>query len=439
MQGKRILRCFSAFLLCLMLLGTILPPSAHADGTALDQAGAVYFINLESGEVVYNKGEEELRYAASTGKILAGLILCENLGVRLTDEVYVTPEMVADSSGHRLGIKAGEVYTVEDLLFAAICGSYNDAFDTLACYLMGTKENFVGLMNARAAELGATVTHFSDVSGVDDLSQTSATDLAKIAAAAYKNTLYMEIADTKRYTIQGVKSFENRNKMIFQSAKCHGMNAGETARGGKCVVTVAKYGDESFLCIVLGVASDGDQYAVADAMVRWVSSNYAEITVISPDSVIGTIPVRYSDLTTELSLCVKDSLTAYLPIGVEIGKEITYSVRLNESRLNAPISPDTPVGYVAVIYQGKTLGTLPLYTASGAEYSFFVAMMDTFKDVMSGRVFLSGVIFFAVAMTAWVVTEYVIARRKRHKWDKYFSEKMNPGPNVIFNKRQNRR
>lgn len=439
MQFKRILRCFSAFLVCLMLFGTILPLSASADSTALDDAGAVYFINLESGEVVYRKNEGDLRYAASTGKIVAGLILCEGLGVRLTDEIYITPEMVASSAGHRLGISAGEIYTVEDLLIAAICGSYNDAFDTLACYLMGTKENFVSAMNVRAAELGTTVTRFSDVSGVDDLSQTSATDLAKIAAAAYQNPLYMEIADIKRHTIQGVKSFENRNKMIFQNAKCHGMNAGETARGGKCVVTVAKYGDEAFLCIVLGVPSDRDQYAVADAMVKWVAKNYAEMTVISPDSVIGTIPVRYSNLTSELSLCVKDSLVCYLPAGLEIGKDITYSIRLDESTVKAPVAPDTPVGYVAVIYQGRTLGTLPLYTASGAEYSFFVATMDTLKDVMSGRVFLSGAIFFAVALTAWIVTEYVIVRRKRHKWDKYFSEKMNPKPNVSFNKKPRRR
>lgn len=439
MQFKRILRYFSAFLVCLMLFATVLPFTAAAQGSVIDDAGAVYFINLESGEVVYNKGENETRYAASTGKILAGLILCESLGVRLTDEVYIIPEMVASSSGLRLGIAAGEIYTVENLLIAAICGSYNDAFDTLACYLMGTKENFVNAMNTRAAELGATETHFSDVSGVDDLSQTSAADLAKIAAAAYENSLYMEIADIKRHTIQGVKSFENRNKMIFQNAKCHGMNAGETARGGKCVVTVAKYGDEAFLCIVLGVSSEKDQYAVADAMVKWVANNYAEMTVISPDSALGTIPVRYSDLTSELALCVKDSLVCYLPVGLEIGKDITYSIRLDESSIKAPVSPDTLVGYVAVIYQGRTLGTLPLYTAAGAEYSFFVATMDTLKDVMTGRVFISGAIFFAVSLTGWIVTEYVIARRKRHKWDKYFSEKMNPKPNVSFQKKPRRR
>ncbi len=86
MQVKRILRYFSAFLVCLMLFCSILPFSASADSTALDDAGAVYFINLESGEVVYRKNEGELRYAASTGKILAGLILCEELSVRLTDE-----------------------------------------------------------------------------------------------------------------------------------------------------------------------------------------------------------------------------------------------------------------------------------------------------------------------------------------------------------------
>ena len=181
--------------------------------------------------------------------------------------------------------------------------------------------------------------------------------------------------------------------------------------------------------------NDGIFGSDTEAAVR----RFQEVFGLTPDSVIGTIPVRYSDLTSELSLCVKDSLVCYLPAGLEIGKDITYSIRLDESAVKAPVSPDTPVGYVAVIYQGRTLGTLPLYTVSGAEYNFFAAMMDTLRETMSGRVFLSGTIFFVLALSAWIVTESVIARRKRHKWDKYFSEKMNPKPNVSFNKRPRRR
>ncbi len=441
MPKYRISRHFWVFFVCLLLILTTVPlpaSAAEADGST---ASAIYLIRPDSGETVYAQGVSDPVYAASTGKIVAGLLLCEQLEARLGEQVYITNDMIATSSGYRLGLKTGDILSVEELLYAALCGSYNDAYDALACYVAGTKEAFVAQMNSRSTALGAASTRWSDVSGVDDLSQTTAQDLAKIATAAYQNELYMRVCDTKRYQIVSIgKPIENRNRMIFQNNKCHGMNAGETTRGGKCVVTVAKYGDEAFLCVVLGVPEDGDQYAVANAFVNQISQNYAYVDVITPESEIGSIPVRHSDLTTEIPLCVKDTLTCYLPAGAQVGVDITYSIRLDQPTLTAPIKADTQVGYVAVIYHGKTVGTLPLYTQADAEYSFFVALLATVREVVSSRVFISGAIFFAVALTGWIVTECVLARKRRRKWDKYFSEKMTPMPNVTFGKRpKNRR
>lgn len=445
MQKKRFSRYFSLFLVCLVLILTFPPITAHAEEvTVTDDAEAIYFVHLGRDDVLFSKNESGICYAASTGKILAGLILCEYFENRLNEPVEITNDMISDSAGYRLGLKVGDTLWVEDLLYAALCGSYNDAYDALACYLMGTKEIFVTEMNARAAALGATATKFSDVSGIDDNSKTTAVDLAKIASAAYQNPLYMTVCDAKQYTIVNSneslnKTIRNRNDLVFQHSKCHGMNAGETARGGKCVITVAKYGEETFLCIILGVPSEKDQYALAKSLVNQIPKNYSSLTVLTPETALGYVPVEHSDLKNEIRLCVKESLTCYLPIGAEIGRDITYSIRLDAPILQAPITPDTQVGHVAVIYKGKTIGTLPLYTAEGAEYSFFVAMMDGISDTLTGRVFLSGAIFFVVGLTAWIVAECVIARRKRHKWDKYFSEKMNPKPNVSFNRRPRRR
>ena len=62
----------------------------------------------------------------------------------------------------------------------------------------------------------------------------------------------------------------------------------------------------------------------------------------------------------------------------------------------------THVGYVAVIYQGRVLGTLPLYTAEKAERSSIIGSLKALKALTSSRPVLAGLIFFVVAVAAWI-------------------------------------
>ena len=139
--------------------------------------------------------------------------------------------------------------------------------------------------------------------------------------------------------------------------------------------------------------------------------------------------------TSVVEVKTHETLSCYLPKDLEIGVDITYSIRLMYSSLEAPVSEGTFVGYVAVLWNDQTLGTIPLYTAGAAERSGFVSALMNIRALTESRVFCAGAIFFAVTLVAWIVTEYVIILRKRHKWDKYFSEKMNP-PLSIDQKRR---
>ena len=425
---------FTAFLLCLTLLCSVLPVSAAPlELPSMAEANAVYFYHVEGETLVCEKNTDALLPAASTGKVIAGLILCEQLGARLTERVTVTADMIRNSIGHRLGLVAGDELLVQDLLYAAICGSYNDAFDTLACVVGGTRLGFVQMMNQRAAELGAASTQYSDVSGVDDLSRTTAADLGKIALAASQNTLYMTVASERSYVIPSHKSFDNRNKLIagpsYYNAKCKGMNAGSTKNGGDCVVTFAENDSQHYICVVMGAPTDSDkQYVVANRLISWIGKTYGYMDVITPDTVVCTIPVTHSDITDEVEIRTKDTLTAYLPPDLVIGTDITYSLRLEYTTLEAPVVEGEYVGEVVVRYGDRELGRLPLYTVGSANRSFFKALMQNLQKTVKSRAFLSGLIFFFVSVTAWITVEYIVWRRRRHRWDKYFSDKMTLPP-----------
>ena len=434
-----LIRFFSGLCLLLLLIQT-LGIATRAEAPAppnLDGADAVYFLHIASGSVACEKNASQSVSAGPSVKLMSGLLLCELLADRLNENVTVTDEMVADTSGYRLYIESGDRIPVVQLLYAAVCGSYNDAYDILACYVAGSKNAFISLMAERAAELGATQTYFSDITGLDSGSRTTAKDMGKIALAAYGNALYMSINSTVRYdfletSLLPDKMIYNPNALLsssttagFVNQYCRGMCAGLT---GTCAVTVADNGREQYVSVVLGGSADNIAYEITNRVIGWVYRNYTYMEVISPDTEICNIPVTVSDVTGELAVRVKEPYLLYLPQSYEIGKDITYSIRLINDELEAPVAEDTFVGYVAILHDGQPLVTLPLYTVGSAERSGFISSMKSLQAITTSRAFLAGAIFFCTVLIAWIAIETWMIRQKRHKWDKYFSMKMSPLP-----------
>ncbi len=450
--NRRVLSCICA-LIALLFLFSAFPASAAEEADekpSLEEARAVWFSHLESGLTVLSKDGEMQVGAGSTVKVMAGLLLCEELyehrhtSVELEGDLWETASPYF--SGRCLQLEAGDSTLVEELLYAALCGSYNDAFYLLATYLDGSPDAFVERMNTRADEIGMRNTDFRDLTGIKSGSRTTASDMAKLASVAYENDYYMKLCGTVSYTFSSLhmeeKFFYNNNFLVcqYQQTKyyqsyCTGMSAG-SSDDGNCVVTVAEHDGETYICVVLGgLETDTDLYGyhVANRMIEWVYKTYQYLDVVSPESVIGSVPVSVSDTTTEVELYTDETLSAYLPRGAE--EEIVYSIRLATPTLEAPFEENTFVGYLAVVYEGRVLGTVKLYTRTGAERSGLIGSLKNIQALAENRALVAGVIFFVVALTAWLVTEYVLQRRRRHRWDKYFSDKMEM-PDTLMKERR---
>ena len=284
--GKRLLCVFfciaSLFVFCI-------PASAEENPIpSMQEASAVYFYHIESDQIVGTKNETMQVSAGSSVKIMAGLIACERLAGHLQEEVMVTKSMVSGVVGHRLNLKSGDYLTVEHLLYSAVCSSYNDAFYVLAHTVSGSTEAFVELMNQRARELGLENTFFTDPSGIDDGSVTTANDVAKLALKAYENPLYLQMCGTERCAVKvsgESRTIYNRNAMIFSrdttkyyNSSCIGMSAGSTTKGGHCVVSLTRKNNETYLCVVLGATETTDTeygYVVANRLSDWAFRSYA--------------------------------------------------------------------------------------------------------------------------------------------------------------------
>ncbi len=430
-------------LISLLLLLCALPfSSSAADITppSMEEATAVYLKHLESNLIVTSKSEKFVVGAGSTVKIMSGILLCEKLSDRLQESVIITEELyteIPQNHGRSLKLAIGESVTVEQLLWAAVCGSYNDAYYVLAAIASGSVENFKADMNARAAAMGLSNTAFEDVTGIIDGSRTTAEEVAEIALVAYQNPYYMAICNTVSFEYTSSNKYQtvyNNNKLVCQyqdqkyyNKKCIGMNAGSTTRDGNCVVTVAKQNDQTYVCIVMGGKEDNTTefgYTIANRVVNWVFSSYTYMQILTPDTKICTLDVTVSDSASTVDVIVKDSLRAYLPKGLEIGKDIVYSIRLTETELEAPVENDQFVGYVAVLYEGRVLGTAPLYTAGEASRSSIGSGLGAIRSWLENRAVIAGIVFFVVGTTAYIIVEYILQRRRHNRWDRYFSNKV---------------
>ncbi len=433
------------FCLCVLLFSSLLPFSAMAEEIlppSMEEARAVWFSHMESNHLVASKNETENVGAGTSVKVMSGLLFCELLADRQEESILLEDELWTLASphfaGHRLGLTQGDMITVKDLLYAAICGSYNDAFYILAIVIDGSLDTFLDRMNTRAAELFMSNTHFEDPTGLKNGSRTTAADIARLAAVAYRNSLYMEICNTVSHNFSTLKKpnieFNNRNALICQYDEtkyyqkyCNGMSAGSTSADGNCVVTVAKHKDETYICVVLGAEETDTElygYRIVNRLISWVYATYSYVEIISPESQICTIPVTVSDRTTEVTVKTDETLYAYLPASAVLGTDITYSIRLIHSELEAPFEENTFVGYAAIIYDGRVLGTVSLYTVEAAERSSIISSLKSIQAWTQNRAVQAGFVFFLLATAGWLITEYILQRLRRHRWDKYFSEKM---------------
>ncbi len=157
----------------LLLLAVLILLPARA--LAVDAAAAVV-IEQGTGRVLYAQNAEERLPMASTTKIMTALLAIEE--GRLDEVVTIDPSCVG-IEGSSVYLEAGERLTVEELLYALLLRSGNDAAEALALHIGGTREKFIERMNERAEELGLVNTHFMNPHGLPEEGHyTSALDLA---------------------------------------------------------------------------------------------------------------------------------------------------------------------------------------------------------------------------------------------------------------------
>ena len=218
-----IVSVIAIFLLLFSLLG--LYPSAEVKrvGFKISAKSAVLYVP-ETDNFIYSKNSRERLPMASTTKIMTALIAIEECE---GDEVVKIDDSAIGVEGSSAYLRQGDELTMNELVYALLLQSANDAAVAIACHIGGSIEGFADIMNKRAVYLGLSNTHFENPHGLDDENHyTTAEDLAKLAGAALANTKFKEIASTYKksfVTEERSRTYVNHNKLLKMYDGCIGV------------------------------------------------------------------------------------------------------------------------------------------------------------------------------------------------------------------------
>ncbi len=253
--------------LCVALASTLLAPAAGAaEGLAARKADPYLGAIVEdaaTGDVLFEYNADAQAYPASVLKLMNLLILLEKIegGALKLEEPVTTTAEASTIGGSQVYLKEHEVFPVEDLLYALMVQSANDAAAALAIHVAGTKDGFVELMNERAKALGMTATTFHSVHGLppgagQEPDVTTARDFAILCRELLKHPDALKYTSTKerafRETAPEPFIMRNHNPLLSSFEGCDGFKTGYISKGGYSMAVTAERKGERVVVVILG-------------------------------------------------------------------------------------------------------------------------------------------------------------------------------------------
>lgn len=431
-KTKRTAIISAVLLLLLLTLLSTLPISASTPEPPAfsgDIGKALVLYDKTHEKYLIEEGGFNLVATSTSAKITMGLIACETLSGRLDETVTVTEDMIRGTAGYNMKLKDGERIKIRDLLYAAICGSYNDAAYALASICGGSSAGFVEMMNTRALELGAKNTSYTNPLGYPDNAAmlTTAYDVLKIALAASENPLYMELCSAVKHTISATnlsseRSFYNRNSLLSSSSSganyfnsaCLGMNAGYSGEeGGWSIVTLIRDTDKDessvdYICVLLGGNENADgsrvyAYEHVDSLARFICRTYNNFEVLPAGKELGRMAIGLS-MTSDAPYVTAEALKIYIP-DKNNTDDIAYHVELDDG-IRAPMKAGDAVGEVVVTANGEKIGSCPLVLTEDYEVNGVMKVIDLIGSYTKSRAFIITIVCFVLILGGYFAYKY---------------------------------
>lgn len=312
-------------------------------------ARAAVLMDADSGRILYGKNETMVFPMASTTKIMTLIVALEH---NEQDQIVMASAGASAMPEVRLGVHEGERYRMEDLYYAMMLESFNDAAMMIAEGTVGSVENFAELMNEKAISLGCTQTYFITPNGLDAADEkgvhsSTAEDMAKIMRYAIDNEDFLKITQTADYSFTDCdrkRSFEvhNKNVLLTMMDGVLSGKTGYTADAGYCYVCAVKKDDRTFIVALLGSGwppHKGYKWSDVQTLLDYGDKNYRyqtidiskgvpdrQVHVMNGEQDFATVRAKQTNyrflLSSEDKVHVESVLPGQLEAPVEAGQSV---------------------------------------------------------------------------------------------------------------------
>ena len=443
MKKRRLLSLFLSFVLLVPLFG-LTQADAYEDFDLDARAGLL--IEADTGEILYEKNAHQENYPASLTKVMVALLVFEAIDegrLSLTDSITATETAFngLSSDGSTANIVPGETMTVEQLLNCMLIVSANEACNILGEHISGSVEAFVARMNERASELGCEHTHFANATGLHDSQHyTTAWDLYLITREAMKHEKFMEICNSKSYTVPATNMTEKPRELhstnflisnwrargyVYRDAQ--GIKTGSTPEAGYCLISSALRGSRHMISVVLGAErvtlEDGvtiqtRSFSETSRMFDWGFDNFVRRDILSSADPVCEVPVALSSETNYVVAHASGDIACLLPDNIE-PSDLERTVELTNETVDAPVAAGDVLGKLTLSYKGTVYGEADLLALNDVSASWFLTAQRRVSDFFAKPLVRILLVVIVLLIAALVVYTTMFSRRRRYGRRRY--------------------
>lgn len=417
-------RIFSAFLIICLIFTPLLTVSAYEPTGIEITANAAMLVSLDTDEVLFEKNADKKVYPASITKIMTTLLILESDKYNPEAKITMTEEALDLISGTGSSVSllnAGDEMTQLDLAYMVLMSSYGDCSLLAATYYGGSTQNFVDMMNSRAAELGLTNTKYENPIGLHHKNNyTTARDTYMLTKVALQNETFKEICESSRYTTSFGRVLSTTNLLHDSTTNYYytyakGVKTGYTDEAGRCLVSTASYNGYNYMCLVFGCPSnEKNHFTESKQLYRWAFNNFEFKKVADTKNPVAEIGVDLSFDTDFVSLYVQDGFTTILPKDAD-DSTISIKPHLTKETVDAPIKKGQVLGTADIIYAENVIGTVNLISNENVEKSIMLTIVRAVKTFFTSSYMIIFYILIGVVVLIFILSVIRLNSKKSKK------------------------
>lgn len=347
-------------------------PATESNQTMAATARSYVLMEQSSGKVLLEHNAEVALPPASITKVMTLLLINEAIDagkVNWDDKVTIS-EHAAHMGGSQVFMEPGEEQTVRDLVKCICIASANDAAVAMSEYIAGSEEQFVELMNKRAAELEMNHTVFKNACGLhEDGHVSTAKDIALMSRALLEEhpemskilTTWMDSIIHRTRRGESEFGLSNTNKMIKWYQGITGLKTGYTPQAKHCVSATATRDQMGLIAVIMGAADGKIRFQEAAQLLNYGFANYKVKVGPTIGTIIGQEAIKKG---TEKQIDIATAETkAFVVPKSSANSELTYEVQIDRS-LIAPITRGQEIGRIVYYLDGNEVGEGKIISAS---------------------------------------------------------------------------